>query len=68
MPLDAELRALTKHVAAEVRAMIGTGTTPPAVFEKRKCGACSLVDLCRPKQLDTPRSAAAWLARCIAEA
>jgi CRISPR-associated exonuclease Cas4 len=65
---DAKLRALTRQVAAEARTMIGAGTTPPAVYEKRKCGACSLADLCRPKQLSGRRSAAAWLSRCIAEA
>jgi CRISPR-associated exonuclease Cas4 len=65
---DAALRRLTEHVAAEARAMIRAGTTPPATFEKHKCAACSLADLCRPKQLFQRRSAAAWLARCIAEA
>jgi len=65
---DAALRRLTERVAAEARAMIGAGMTPPATFEKRKCGACSLADLCRPKQLFERRSAAAWLARRIAEA
>jgi CRISPR-associated exonuclease Cas4 len=65
---DSALRRLTVRVAAEARAMIRVGMTPPATFEKRKCGACSLADLCRPKQLFERRSAAAWLARCIAEA
>lgn len=67
VPLDAELRRLTEQVAAEARAMIEAGSTPPAIFEKRKCGACSLIELCRPKQLGKTRSAAAWLSRCIAE-
>jgi CRISPR-associated exonuclease Cas4 len=65
---DAELRRLTGEVAAAAHAQIAAGVTPPAVYEKRKCAACSLLDLCRPKQLSKPRSAAAWLARCIAEA
>lgn len=64
---DTELRALTAHVAAEAQATIKSGATPPAVFEKRKCGACSLIDLCRPRQLSRSRSAASWLSRCIAE-
>jgi CRISPR-associated exonuclease Cas4 len=66
--LDADLRALTAQVAAEAHATISRGATPPAVFAKRKCGACSLIELCRPKQLSRSRSAASWLARCIAEA
>jgi CRISPR-associated exonuclease Cas4 len=65
---DAELRRLTGDVAAAARAQIAAGATPPAVFEKRKCGDCSLLDLCRPRQLAKSRSAAAWLARRIAEA
>lgn len=67
VPLDAQLRSLTEHVAAEARDMIRAGATPRAIFQKRKCGACSLADLCHPKQLSRPRSAAAWLSRCIAE-
>jgi CRISPR-associated exonuclease Cas4 len=64
---DADLRRLTEEVAAAARAMIAAGATPPAVFEKRKCGACSLADLCRPKQIGQARSATAWLARRMAE-
>ncbi|KAB2911593.1 MAG: CRISPR-associated protein Cas4 [Hyphomicrobiaceae bacterium] len=65
--LDAELRRLTGEVAAAARAMIAAGATPAAIYEKRKCGACSLIDLCRPKELARSRSAAAWLSRCIEE-
>lgn len=65
--LDAELRALTHEIATAARAMIAAGATPLPVFEKRKCGACSLIELCRPKELSRSRSAAAWLARCLAE-
>jgi CRISPR-associated exonuclease Cas4 len=65
---DAALRALTAETAAAARAMIASGATPPAVYEKRKCGACSLIDLCRPRQLGPTRSAASWLARRMAEA
>jgi CRISPR-associated exonuclease Cas4 len=64
---DAELRRLTAEVAAAARAQIASGVTPPAVYEKRKCGACSLLELCRPRQLAKPRSAAAWLARCLTD-
>jgi CRISPR-associated exonuclease Cas4 len=63
----AELRALTEEIAAATRAMIAAGATPVALFEKRKCGACSLLEQCRPKQIGTTRSAAAWLARRMAE-
>jgi CRISPR-associated exonuclease Cas4 len=65
---DAALRRLTEEVAAAARGMIAAGTSPAAVFEKHKCSACSLLELCRPRQLSKQRSAAAWLARRLAEA
>lgn len=48
VPLDAGLRDLTLIIAAEARAAISTGTLPPPVFEVRRCGACSMQDLCCP--------------------
>jgi CRISPR-associated exonuclease Cas4 len=65
---DAELRRLVEQVAVQARAMIAAGETPPAIFEKRKCGLCSLIELCRPKQLSRPRTATAWLSRVIEKA
>ena len=66
--LDADLRELTATTASACRSMIAGGFTPAAVFAKRKCGACSLVDLCQPKRLARPLPASVWLARLIAEA
>jgi CRISPR-associated exonuclease Cas4 len=65
--LEPELRRLTGEVAAAAHAVIAEGATPPAIFQKRKCGACSLFELCRPQQMGTGRSAAAWLSRRMAE-
>ena len=64
---DPELRSLTAQVAAATRAMLATIRTPLPVYEKRKCNACSLQDLCRPQQLSKSGSAAAWLSRQLAE-
>jgi CRISPR-associated exonuclease Cas4 len=64
--IDAELRALTARIAAETRAMLFGSVTPPPVYEARRCDSCSLFDQCRPKSLDRPRSAAAWLERMVA--
>jgi CRISPR-associated exonuclease Cas4 len=58
---DDELRALTREVAAETRALIAAGRTPAPVYERRRCDACSLKDLCRPKRLQRPGPVAAWL-------
>lgn len=68
VPLNAELRRLTAEVAVAARSMLAAGTTPPAAYEKRKCTACSLLELCQPKRLSRPTPASQWLARQIAEA
>lgn len=65
--LDCELRQLTQEVAVAARALIASGATPPAAYEKRKCGACSLMELCRPRETNHTRSAAAWLTHRLAE-
>ena len=62
---DAELRALTARVAAEVRALLAAGRTPPARYDPKRCDTCSLFELCRPKALEKPRRVVAWLARLV---
>jgi CRISPR-associated exonuclease Cas4 len=62
---DDALRALTAEVAAEARVMIAAGRTPAPVYRRRKCEACSLLELCRPKALGRARSVAAWLADAV---
>lgn len=62
---DVELRDLTRHVASEVHQMSRQGLTPAPVYERRKCDACSLFDLCQPKALGRGRRIAAWLARAV---
>lgn len=57
---DETLRALTRQVAAEVRATILAGVTPPPVYGPH-CARCSLHDLCRPEGLARPPKVAAWL-------
>jgi CRISPR-associated exonuclease Cas4 len=63
--MDAELRALTAGIAMETRAMLSAGITPAPVYHARRCDSCSLFDICRPKSLERPRSAAAWLTRMV---
>jgi CRISPR-associated exonuclease Cas4 len=46
--LDTPLRDLTLTVAEEVRAAMTTGSLPTPVFDAKRCGACSMYDLCRP--------------------
>ena len=58
VPFDAALRALTEATAAQLRQVFATRVTPPAEYAARKCGACSLIEQCRPKA--GARSAKAW--------
>ena len=68
VPLDTELRHLTEQIATETRALLSGKTTPPPIYAKSKCNACSLVELCQPKRLSRALSASAWLSQQIAEA
>lgn len=63
--LDAELRALTRATAEAARALLASGVTPRMPYEKRRCEACSLMGICRPRLAG--RAAAAWFARAVAE-
>jgi len=65
--LDQTLRQLTAEVAAAARRMIVGATTPAPVFGKRKCGSCSLLDLCQPRRMARVEPASVWLARQLAE-
>lgn len=44
------LRAETEQVTTMVHDLIRSGITPPAEYEKTKCTACSLFDICMPKK------------------
>lgn len=68
VPLDAALRQLTAQIAVDACALLAGTTTPPAVYDKRKCNACSLVELCQPQRMARRQSASSWLAQQIAEA
>lgn len=46
---DETLRAETLRLVSATRAMIAKGQTPSAVYEIRKCRACSLLSLCQPR-------------------
>ena len=64
--LDAELRALTRQVAAEARAALDAGVLPVPIYDPRRCEACSLLELCRP---EAPREAGAdWMVARMARA
>lgn len=66
VPIDAELRELTLGVARATRAAIDRGEVPAPVYEPRRCGGCSLYELCRPEGRRT--LGPDWLARRVARA
>ena len=57
---DSELRKLTEDVAGNVRSLVRAGSTPPPVLTKG-CKSCSLVDVCRPGDVDGRDSASRWI-------
>ena len=58
VPFDSDLRQLTEDTVAALRALFRARTTPPATYTGRLCRACSLIELCRPRE--SGRSARAW--------
>ncbi len=66
VPLTPELRARTKELIAEMRAMADAGTAPPPLKDSPKCVRCSLVGICLPDEINAlrlPERAEAELSR-----
>ena len=58
---DEDLRALTRQVAHDARAMVLAQRTPPPV-RMPGCRSCSLLEACRPDRMEHPPAVAGWLA------
>ena len=63
VPFDADLRRLTEMTVAALAEIFATGRTPPPTVKSERCRACSLLDLCRPKQVG--RGVREWRARMV---
>lgn len=63
---DDGLRQLTAAAAKAVRDLIGRGETPPAVYSS-VCDACSLYEVCRPKEFNGRISVKDWMQRKMEE-
>jgi CRISPR-associated exonuclease Cas4 len=61
---DSQLRAQTEGLARRMHAMYASGTTPPAVYE-RKCEKCSLIERCMPKMSDRRRDVERYFAAAL---
>ena len=59
---DGSLRRQTEELAADLHQLIESRTTPPARYEK-KCGNCSLLDLCLPKVTGVKKNIGRYLAK-----
>lgn len=63
--LDNALRQLTTDTTKALRELIASRMTPPAIYEKRKCDSCSLIDHCQPQAFRLKRGVASWFASAI---
>jgi CRISPR-associated exonuclease Cas4 len=63
---DEALRRLTLETIGRLHAMIGSGVTPAAVYEPKKCDQCSLRFLCLPKAAS--KAASRYFQRALAGA
>lgn len=64
---DEGLRELTLATANEVRKALEAGRSPVPSYAPKRCNCCSLLELCRPKQLSRPPNISAWMQRAVAD-
>lgn len=57
---DETLRQLVEATIARARSILDSGELPSAVYEAKKCSACSLADTCQPRAKKSVRT---WLAQ-----
>jgi len=55
--LDSGLRETTVATIEEAHTLLASGKTPAPTEKKRRCRACSLIDLCEPETFRRDRSA-----------
>ena len=59
---DHTLREETEQTARDLHALILSGKTPPAEYNSKKCGACSLLEICMPNK---HRTVSRYLQECL---
>lgn len=55
--IDSTLRQTTMAMIEAAHALLASGKTPPPIDDKKRCRACSLVDLCEPDTFRCDHSA-----------
>jgi CRISPR-associated exonuclease Cas4 len=63
---DEELRKLTAETICQLRDVFTSLRTPPPTLHTERCRACSLHEICRPKNIAKP--AKAWRSRMVKNA
>jgi CRISPR-associated exonuclease Cas4 len=53
--LDEPLREKTLSLIAQAHELLRSGVTPPPVYDRRRCSACSLYETCRPRDYNPQR-------------
>ena len=64
--VDRDLRRLTEEAAMATHRLLRDGSIPSPLYEAWKCDSCSLVDICRPRELTAPGPVRKWLADALA--
>lgn len=64
---DAALRRRTEELAARFHELVRRGVTPGPEYGK-KCGSCSLEEICQPRAMEGARAVEARWRRALAEA
>ncbi len=67
VPIDQALRTLTLEAIDGVRQLLASGETPSAVYERKRCDACSLIDVCLPRVLGRTQPVRDWLRKQLKE-
>lgn len=65
--LTEALRAATTETAARLHELMAAGETPPARYDRKKCGLCSLKGRCLPEADGREDRVARYLKRMLAE-
>jgi CRISPR-associated exonuclease Cas4 len=63
---DSQLREMVESLAKRLHALIGSGMTPPATYEK-KCESCSLLEICQPKTAAARMSVSRYVENALKE-
>lgn len=55
--IEAALRDVTIDAIRQAQGLMADGKTPPPIDNPKRCGGCSLVDICQPRRFASDRSA-----------